>query len=161
MPNLIKVILEGSPIEIRDAVHSALNETVEANLQETKKAVTAKIFGGAVQVSETVTRKPWSKQSIRETLEEAMLNKGRVENFNEASSNGTPSSHHPLHKVAIAHGFKHSDKGPNSHGYKHGKEHYLVLHKGKGFTLLTGSPAKQIVGKDTQDLATAFVKHGI
>src|ERR1039457_2450042 len=97
MDNLLQIILEGSPLEVRDAVRTSLEEAVEKNLQETKKIVTAKLFSGSVVVEETIARKPWTKASIRESLEEAMLNKGRVANFNEAV--GSAPSNHPLHKM--------------------------------------------------------------
>lgn len=143
MTKLFKTLMEGTPIEIHNQVFEFLDNVTESNLQEQRKFVISKMFSVPAKLEEMVQRKPWTKETIREGLEEASARK-----FHQPiNENYSKISH--MHHVMTQHGFNHVSSYPANKGgeeghmnvYKHPAGHSGYVHTNNDYQLITGSGA--------------------
>lgn len=81
---LLEKFCGSSPIDIREAVMQALDEKAEMFLQERRKQLISEMFGKKFQLAEKVQRKAWTKETIRESLQEITVNEARKDALDEA-----------------------------------------------------------------------------
>ncbi len=121
MPTLYETLENGSPVEIHDAVTTALGNIVESYLQEKRKMVITDIINKPFTLEETVKRAPWNKKTIREALENAALNNIRKKTV--ITEDFRDSKDWVAH--ATSHGWKHDATTTNHSG---DTSHYTLSH---------------------------------
>ncbi len=167
MTQIFTTLLEGSPSQIHDGVFETLTNIVEGHLQARKQLTIAKIFETPFELKEKVQRKPWTKATIRESLEEATLVKLQSDQC-LAESKGYSKIRHQ-HDQLINHGFFHQTSYPsNNQGengeaghvntYKHADGHKAYLHSPSGTYHVSTTHGANFQGQGTEDLK-GHLKH--